>query len=178
MLPSTSAKHLLATLATALGCAWERDRCWPPRLRRRGLRRLHQMSAELHSLRTACFYNLMDTRCSIAGTDASSLGFIGKQNNEKERTHHNTASAMDTPPQNTAEQTLANRCINQRAYVRHAEHLEGHKSKHHSTKQNTAIQNMPKQPKLNQCIKTASSSASHKSLQSMAEQSKHWKTHV
>ena len=163
-----------------------------PRLRRRGLRRLHQMSAELHSLRTACFYHLMNTRlhspftpcfhhrlrCSIAGTDASSLGFIEKQSSEKQQTHHNTATAIGTPPQNKAKQTLANRCINQRAYVRHAEQLEGNKSKHHAARQNTAMQNMPKQPKLNQCIKTASSSASHKSLQSMAEQSKHWKTHV
>ena len=151
MLPSTSAKHLLATLATALGCAWERDRCWPPRLRRRGLRRLHQMSAELHSLRTACFHHLMNTRlhspftpcfhhrlrCSIAGTDASSLGFIEKQSSETQR-----------KPQNEAKQTLANRCINQRAYVRHAEQLEGNKSKHHAARQNTAMQNMPKQPKL------------------------------
>ena len=162
-----------------------------PRLRRRGLRRIHQMSAELHSLRTACFYHLMNTRlyspftpcfhhrlrCSIAGTDASSLGFIEKQSSEKQRTNHNTAK-QSTPPQNKAKQTLENRCINQRANVRHAEQLEGNKSKHHAARQNTAMQNMPKQPKLNQCIKTASSSASHKSQQSMAEQSKHRKTHV
>ena len=114
MLPSTSAKHLLATLATALGCAWERDRCWPPRLRRRGLRRLHQMSAELHSLRTACFYHLMNTRlhspftpcfhhrlrCSIAGTDASSLGFIEKnkaaKNHERITTLQNKAHHRKT----------------------------------------------------------------------------------
>ena len=156
-----------------------------PRLRRRGLRRLHQMSAELHSLRTACFYHLMNTRlhspftpcfhhrlrCSIAGTDASSLGFIEKNKAAKN-------NEQITTLQNKAKQTLANRCINQRAYVRHAEQLEGNKSKHHAARQNTAMQNMPKQPKLNQCIKTASSSASHKSQQSMAEQSKHRKTHV
>ena len=133
-----------------------------PRLRRRGQRRLHLMSAELHSLRTACFYHLMNTRlhspftpcfhhrlrCSIAGTDASSLGFIEKkQSSEKQRTNHNAAK-QSTPPQNKAKQTLANRCINQRAYVRHAEQLEGNKSKHHAARQNTAMQNMPKQPKL------------------------------
>ena len=105
MLPSTSAKHLLATLATAPGCAWERDRCWPPRLRRRGLRRLHQMSAELHSLRTACFYNLMDTRCSIAGTDASSLGFIGKP---EQRKRTNTSQQCISNGHTTAKHSRAN----------------------------------------------------------------------
>ena len=90
-----------------------------PRLRRRGLRRLHQMSAELHSLRTACFYHLMNTRlhspftpcfhhrlrCSIAGTDASSLGFIGKT---EQRKRTNTSQQCISNGHATAKHSRAN----------------------------------------------------------------------
>ena len=89
-----------------------------PRLRRRGLRRLHQMSAELHSLRTACFYHLMNTRlhspftpcfhhrlrCSIAGTDASSLGFIEKTKQRKTTNESQHCKTKHT----TAKQSKAN----------------------------------------------------------------------
>ena len=110
-----------------------------PRLRRRGLRRLHQMSAELHSLRTACFYHLMNTRlhspftpcfhhrlrCSIAGTDASSLGFIEKQSSEKQRTKHNTAK-QSTPPQNKSwpyYRIFSNQIRNQHVIAHHVSQL-------------------------------------------------------
>ena len=91
-----------------------------PRLRRRGLRRLHQMSAELHSLRTACFYHLMNTRlhspftpcfhhrlrCSIAGTDASSLGFIEKKTRQRKTT--NTSQHCISNGHTTAKHSRAN----------------------------------------------------------------------
>ena len=90
-----------------------------PRLRRRGLRRLHQMSAELHSLRTACFYHLMNPRlyspftpcfhhrlrCSIAGTDASSLGFIEKKTKRRKTTNE---SQHCKTKHTTAKQSKAN----------------------------------------------------------------------